>query len=44
MSKTRQRHLGSLRGVAAMVLVIVHFMASFLPFVLVGNQANSASH
>ncbi|WP_223786675.1 acyltransferase family protein [Marinicella meishanensis] len=44
MSHTRHRHLDSLRGVAAMVVVIVHFMASFLPFVIFGDQPKSASH
>lgn len=44
MSHTRQRHLDSLRGLAALVVVIVHFMASFLPFALFGDQPKSASH
>lgn len=41
---SRFYYLDSLRGVAAMVVVFVHFMASFLPHAVYGNQPQSQSH
>ncbi len=44
MTHSRYVYLDSLRGVAALIVVFVHYMASFLPMVIFGDQPNSASH
>ena len=36
----RQTHLDSLRGIASLIIVFVHFLAAFYPYSIFGNNAN----
>jgi peptidoglycan/LPS O-acetylase OafA/YrhL len=44
MTQLRQPHLDSLRGVAAFIVVIVHYLAAFYPYTVFGNQGNYTQH
>ncbi|MDM8545218.1 acyltransferase [Candidatus Venteria ishoeyi] len=44
MTKSRQEHLDSLRGIAALIVVIVHFLAAFYPYTVFGLQGSYQQH
>lgn len=44
MSISRQGHLDSLRGIAALIVVIVHYIAAFYPYTIYGSQEEYLQH
>ncbi|MEH1910993.1 acyltransferase family protein [Nostoc sp.] len=40
MKQSRQLHLDSLRGIAALIVIIVHYLAVFYPYTVFGNQGS----
>jgi peptidoglycan/LPS O-acetylase OafA/YrhL len=44
MTKSRQEHLDSLRGIAALIVVIVHYFAAFYPHTVFGLQGEYQQH
>jgi len=44
MKQNRQYHIDSLRGVAALIVVNVHYLCAFLPFSIFGQTVNYHQH
>jgi len=44
MNQSRQAHLDSLRGIAALIVVIAHYLAAFYPYTIFGNQGGYQQH
>ena len=41
---TRQTHIDSLRGIAALIVIIVHYLAAFYPYTIFGAQESYQQH
>jgi peptidoglycan/LPS O-acetylase OafA/YrhL len=44
MDQSRQSHLDSLRGIAALIVVVNHYFAAFYPYTVFGSQGNYQQH
>lgn len=44
MKNNRESHLDSLRGIAALIVVIVHYLAAFYPYAIFGNEGGYQQH
>lgn len=44
MNESRQEHLDSLRGIAALIVVGVHYLAAFYPYTVFGSQGHYQRH
>jgi peptidoglycan/LPS O-acetylase OafA/YrhL len=44
MAMTRQTHIDSLRGIAALIVIIVHYLAAFYPYTIFGTQGAYQQH
>ncbi|GFO71975.1 hypothetical protein BJAS_P1867 [Bathymodiolus japonicus methanotrophic gill symbiont] len=44
LKKTHQYHLDSLRGIAALVVVLTHYIGAFFPYSVVGKQGEYQQH
>ncbi|MCP4296524.1 MAG: hypothetical protein GY786_13050, partial [Proteobacteria bacterium] len=44
METKRQVHFDSLRGIAALIVVIVHYLCAFHPYTVFGAQGDYQQH
>ncbi|MEE9543718.1 MAG: acyltransferase family protein [Thermodesulfobacteriota bacterium] len=44
MDSSRQKHLDSMRGIAAFIVVVMHFFVVFYPYSIFGSRGNSLKH
>ncbi len=44
MSVSRERHLDSLRGIAALIVVVVHYLSAFYPYTVYGTSRGFEQH